>query len=408
MSIARSVSRVRLGVLGLLAPLVFLPAPAVAEPALIALLLDTSGSIRTEDLGRVQTLARNLLSSLPRGWEMAVYKFNDDSKLILERTSQVEQVERVIGSLRQEGKHTALYDALFDASEYLESQAGPRKIILLLTDGKNDGGHTDLEDGLEIARRQRIPVFAIGIGRDVNTRVLRRIATRTGGTYMDLATATGQTLAQAIRRAAGDVARPTPPAPVPTPATSPPGNSSSGALEGEAIRQKDTRLLWILALAGVAIWLAGLILWKARGGSSRTPAAPSSIEPVSMDGTQRINPVDDVRTVQEPALTLGPTIRIRLKPGSLVVKEGQGTGLIFPVRPGDTTLLGRSPTADVPVDDPTVSSEHCRIVPSAGVYLLHDLGSTNGTLVNGAPVRQHVLCSGDVIQVGNTRLEFKN
>lgn len=405
MSLVRSFQRARSGFLSLVVFLAFLPAPAAAEPALIALLLDTSGSIRTEDLGRVQTLARNLLSSLPPGWEMAVYKFNDDSKMILERTSQVEQVEGVIGSLRREGKHTALYDAVFDASEYLEDQAALRKVILLLTDGKNDGGHTGLEDGLEIARRQRIPVFAIGIGRDVNTRVLRRIATRTGGTYMDLASATGQTLAQAIQRTAGGVASPAPPAP--TPETFPLETSSSAASEGDEIPPEHIRLLWFLALAGIAIALVGLI-WLARGRSPRALAPPTSAEPVSMDGTKKIDPVEDVRTIQAPMPTLGPTVRIRLKPGSLLVKEGQGAGLIFPVRPGDTTLLGRSPTADVPVQDPTVSSEHCRIVPGSGMYMLHDLGSTNGTLVNGSLIRQHVLCPGDVIQVGNTTLEFKN
>src|SRR5262249_47445080 len=111
-----------------------------AQPTLIALLIDNSGSIRPEDLGRMQTLVRNLLASLPPGCEIAIYKFNDDSQLLLERTSKVQQIEDTIGSLRREGRYTALYDAVFDASQYLESQPTQRRAILLLTDGKNEGG----------------------------------------------------------------------------------------------------------------------------------------------------------------------------------------------------------------------------------------------------------------------------
>src|SRR5262245_60914250 len=75
------------------------------EPPLIALLLDTSGSIHDEDLGRVQTLTRDLLAGLPENCEIVIYKFNDESQRILERTSQVQQINQAIGALKREGHY---------------------------------------------------------------------------------------------------------------------------------------------------------------------------------------------------------------------------------------------------------------------------------------------------------------
>ena len=59
------------------------------------------------------------------------------------------------------------------------------------------------------------------------------------------------------------------------------------------------------------------------------------------------------------------------------------------------------------VDDVSVSSEHCRIRPEDGRFVLHDLKSTNGTFVNERRVTRHVLAEGDVIKIGETSLQFK-
>lgn len=74
-----------------------------------------------------------------------------------------------------------------------------------------------------------------------------------------------------------------------------------------------------------------------------------------------------------------------------------------------TTTVGKSGRADVQViGDTTVSREHAKIVEQNGRFRLHDLGSTNGTKVNGRLVRQPVLLEpDDRIEFGdNTRLTF--
>jgi hypothetical protein len=69
--------------------------------------------------------------------------------------------------------------------------------------------------------------------------------------------------------------------------------------------------------------------------------------------------------------------------------------------------LGRLPESDVVVDDPGASRQHARISNSNGEFVLTDLGSTNGTLVNDEAVQERVLDDGDRITIGETILEFR-
>lgn len=84
-----------------------------------------------------------------------------------------------------------------------------------------------------------------------------------------------------------------------------------------------------------------------------------------------------------------------------------GTSLPIAVTP---SLLGRSHSADLRVDDPTVSLRHAEIAwdDDSGTFSLTDLGSTSGTLRNGLPIDGRVeLDPGDVIAIGKTELRFQ-
>jgi diguanylate cyclase (GGDEF)-like protein len=73
----------------------------------------------------------------------------------------------------------------------------------------------------------------------------------------------------------------------------------------------------------------------------------------------------------------------------------------------DRVVLGRGKQVDVRIDDFGISRLHCRFVRSGGSFAIHDLGSTNGTLVNGVRVSVAVLQTGDRIQLGdNVVLQF--
>ena len=86
-------------------------------------------------------------------------------------------------------------------------------------------------------------------------------------------------------------------------------------------------------------------------------------------------------------------------PARLIAIAGSQAGRKFKI--GDHSVLGRGSDATVTLEDPEVSRSHARISKSdVGAYLLEDLGSKNGTQVNGLPITRHLLSFGDKIQVG--------
>jgi transcriptional regulator with GAF, ATPase, and Fis domain len=74
---------------------------------------------------------------------------------------------------------------------------------------------------------------------------------------------------------------------------------------------------------------------------------------------------------------------------------------------GDCFRIGKSPDNDLVLADTTVSREHCEIVRDDKGYLLRDLGSTNGTLLDGAEIREGYLRAGVVISVGRVELKVR-
>lgn len=81
-----------------------------------------------------------------------------------------------------------------------------------------------------------------------------------------------------------------------------------------------------------------------------------------------------------------------------------GAGRTYPVRDG--LILGRVAGCDVVLADGKASRRHAKIVVEAGVVELEDLGSSNGTLLNGKPVTRRVLRDRDEIQIGATVIVY--
>jgi pSer/pThr/pTyr-binding forkhead associated (FHA) protein len=69
--------------------------------------------------------------------------------------------------------------------------------------------------------------------------------------------------------------------------------------------------------------------------------------------------------------------------------------------------IGRQGDCTIPLNDQNVSRRHAQIVPGRGAYLVADLGSTNGTMVNGKLAKEHRLKDGDTIGFGSSDLQFR-
>ena len=92
--------------------------------------------------------------------------------------------------------------------------------------------------------------------------------------------------------------------------------------------------------------------------------------------------------------------------GELVLlKDGRPTQTYALTKP--VVSLGRLSDCDVVLDDPGASRRHAEIRRDDGTYVIIDLGSTNGTMVNEATVDERQLEEGDRITIGRTVLEFR-
>lgn len=92
--------------------------------------------------------------------------------------------------------------------------------------------------------------------------------------------------------------------------------------------------------------------------------------------------------------------------GWLVPLKGPQRGELFTLAPQST--IGTEPTCTIVLQDNYMSSRHAEIVAQGGVWVLRDLGSTNGTRVNDKPVSQHELVDNDFIAFGQSVLKFKS
>ena len=74
---------------------------------------------------------------------------------------------------------------------------------------------------------------------------------------------------------------------------------------------------------------------------------------------------------------------------------------------GKPVTVGRSETCSLAYRDSSLSRKHCVIEKADEGYVVRDLDSRNGTLVNGSPIKQWQLASGDTIRVGRVSLHFR-
>jgi hypothetical protein len=96
--------------------------------------------------------------------------------------------------------------------------------------------------------------------------------------------------------------------------------------------------------------------------------------------------------------------------GRLIVLTADGAGLpegaTFPLQP--ITSLGRAPTNTVAIPDGYASGEHALLSLRGNQWWLEDLGSKNGTLLNGTPITEAVVTSaGDLIGIGRVQLKLE-
>lgn len=134
--------------------------------------------------------------------------------------------------------------------------------------------------------------------------------------------------------------------------------------------------------------------------STPIPSAPRPSAPFNATGAQG--------TIIDRKPQAATIIDLPKSGDTITVQSGSGRGTIYDL-PADDVIVGRDPNSFISTSDGKVSSKHLKLVyEGAGAWSVLDLGSTNGTYVNGQRVNgQARLVDGDSIKIGDTVLVFR-
>jgi len=164
--------------------------------------------------------------------------------------------------------------------------------------------------------------------------------------------------------------------------------------------------------AGVPDVSATLVAWP----SGAPPAAPHNGAPAEAGSFEEATSVIPAWQQTDPNIDARRTVSLQAMPpeqvaaGSsfaaiLTFEAGPFAGRIVAL-PNQMITIGRAPDNDVVVGDPATSGHHGQIEVRTGSFWISDLGSTNGTQVNGEPVIEKQLADGDTIAIGQNTLRF--
>jgi pSer/pThr/pTyr-binding forkhead associated (FHA) protein len=129
-----------------------------------------------------------------------------------------------------------------------------------------------------------------------------------------------------------------------------------------------------------------------------------SVQPASR---QKAKPAP---TQAEPApAEAEPTERVEAQAPTarLVVLDGKNRGTTYQLNSTDRVKIGRASSSDIRLSDVKVSRDHCIVEQMGGHFVVIDLESANGTIVNGERVRKTVLKNNDFLRLGFTVLKFQ-
>lgn len=164
-------------------------------------------------------------------------------------------------------------------------------------------------------------------------------------------------------------------------------NENSRVFNGSNIESsRDFRT--ILGTMVLGPQLAGLI----------PPREPENIAPPPAPAT----PSQPVPPPAAPVPAPSPQMYMPPPPPSLIRSDGAELML-----EGDMLTLGRAPDNHIIVDDKQVSRRHAVIKREAGGYILEDVGTANGTFVNGQRIQRHLLTEGDTITLGRFSYTYR-
>lgn len=172
---------------------IIFPASAADVPVKMVLTIDVSGSMSGEKIEKAKDGAIKFLDVLVqydsgKDDEVALVSFSNDVHVLSDLTNDFDYLKYLISNMYATDL-TSMWDAVYYSVDLLKNEPSEAKAVLLLTDGQdNDSEHTK-EEAIQHAKNNKVRVFVIGIGADVNDDDLRELAEETGGSYWHISVA---------------------------------------------------------------------------------------------------------------------------------------------------------------------------------------------------------------------------
>ena len=165
----------------------------------VVLALDTSNSMAGDPLEQAKMAARSFLAELSQEDAVAVITFDDAVELIQPYTIDRTVATAAIDSVSA-GGGTALYQATSESLRLAAGAGSGREVVVLLSDGLDNGSTDSRESAQAAAETMGVPIFAIGLGADIDVSYLEALAELSGGRFV--ATPSPEGLAAVFQEAA--------------------------------------------------------------------------------------------------------------------------------------------------------------------------------------------------------------
>lgn len=160
---------------------------AETDPLVAVLVIDTSKSMEGDALARAQQATVSFIDELNTNDRVCVYRFATIVGEVHSCSTNHPAANQSVNQLTAEG-NTALYDVLAAVAKD-RATITDRQAIILLSDGADNASKTTLEQALQQIIPTNVPVFTVGLNNaDLSPTVLREIADRTGGEYLEAPT----------------------------------------------------------------------------------------------------------------------------------------------------------------------------------------------------------------------------
>ncbi|MDD3921092.1 MAG: FHA domain-containing protein, partial [Eubacteriales bacterium] len=418
------------------------------------ILADVSGSINAKTLEDMRSIIQGVVNSLNKNDTVSITPLAVTINC-QPLTNNQETIASQLEAIQTSKEDTNLFGGVVQGLQFLKtnSSAKPRKCLIVISDGMDDlvTGITR-EEVNKAVEEANIPVFTVamldsgsnakkveaakvfssfsrlspggldihwGLNETTTDEVIQQLQAVNSRCYAiqfdtaDIAPADArQTLSVSLKLTEGaiadeisvDTSAIEPPAEEPTPEPAPVEPAPLPQEGGEAVPQEAPGIpLWayIAAGAGIIIIIISLLLIKKKKAASAA-AAQAAMAEAAAPTTEAPGTVDpDVNAVTEPIPVRRAAVEV------VLTRVGISETEQYTVPLEESLIIGRNPAqAQMPFpQDTLLSGAHCRLNYQSGQLYVTDMGSTNGTYLNGVPITAtKPLQQDDVILIGSMQL----